>query len=149
MSSDLWGTFLNTSSSLSHTHKRKFSLLMETHKHYLLIQQWIIYPRLSRQYSLAHEERCAVKEQVLLRRQDRQYMYVCAGGCVWVRKAKEAPGSCWRGLTLDIEWRSMPEHVAVWPHTDSHDAEKRGRERHCGCILSVLDQSRCFRAPAG
>lgn len=57
-------------------------------------------------------------------RQDRQYdVYVGE------RKGRVAPGSCWRGLTLDIEWWSMLEHVAVWPHTDSHDAEKREREK--------------------
>lgn len=48
-----------------------------------------IYPRLSRKRSGTHHEGCVVKEQVLLISQDRQYMYVCAGGCMWVGKARE------------------------------------------------------------
>lgn len=48
---------------------------------------------------------------------------------MWAGKEREAPGSCRRGLTLDTEWRNMLEHVAVWLHTDSHNADELGREK--------------------
>lgn len=69
----------------------------------------------------------------------RQSVRVCL--CKWVGKEREATGSCRRSLTLDIEWRSMLEHVAVWPHTDSHDAEKRGRERERETLRLHLKRS--------